>query len=228
MKNNGFTLAEVLITLVIIGVIAALTIPALINKTNEQDTVTSVKKAYTILSQAYQKTIAEEGETYVWLSDETDQIATETLGKLLVKHFNILENCGITTTGHCFPDVIYKRFNDDDHINFNQSTYYKLRLNDGMSLAICGWKDVHNTFGETLPLRNIIGYYNIDINGDKGPNIWGKDMFLFYITKYGVIPSGTPSDIMHPLSGCKTQGTGCTAWITTKNNMDYLRKNVSW
>lgn len=37
-----------------------------------------------------------------------------------------------------------------------------------MSLAICGWKDVH-TFGETLPLRNIIGYYNIDINGDKGP-----------------------------------------------------------
>lgn len=58
MKNNGFTLAEVLITLVIIGVIAALTIPALINKTNEQDTVTSVKKAYTILSQAYQKTIA--------------------------------------------------------------------------------------------------------------------------------------------------------------------------
>ncbi len=42
--KNGFTLAEVLITLVIIGVIAALTISALMNKTNEQETVLAVKR----------------------------------------------------------------------------------------------------------------------------------------------------------------------------------------
>ena len=54
----GFTLAEVLITLVIIGVIAAITIPPLMNKTNEQYTVVAVKKAYFILSQAYQRVVA--------------------------------------------------------------------------------------------------------------------------------------------------------------------------
>ena len=56
--RKGFTLAEVLIALVIIGVIAAITIPPLMNKTNEQYTVVAVKKAYFILSQAYQRVVA--------------------------------------------------------------------------------------------------------------------------------------------------------------------------
>lgn len=62
LRRNGFTLAEVLITLVIIGIIAAMTIPSLINKTNEQETVSALKKTYSSLSQAYQKIFAENGE----------------------------------------------------------------------------------------------------------------------------------------------------------------------
>ena len=50
--KNGFTLAEVLITLVIIGVIAALVIPATINTYVERSTVSKVKKAISILGQA--------------------------------------------------------------------------------------------------------------------------------------------------------------------------------
>ena len=48
---RGFTLAEVLITLVIIGVIAAMTIPTLINKTNNQEYVSRLIKTYSTLSQ---------------------------------------------------------------------------------------------------------------------------------------------------------------------------------
>lgn len=44
--KRGFTLAEVFITLVVIGIIVAITIPSLINKTNEQETVVGVKNAY--------------------------------------------------------------------------------------------------------------------------------------------------------------------------------------
>ena len=47
---RGFTLAEVLITLVIIGVIASMTIPTLMNKTNKQEYVSRLKKAYSTLS----------------------------------------------------------------------------------------------------------------------------------------------------------------------------------
>ena len=52
MKKSGFTLAEVLITLVIIGVIAAMTIPTLLSNTNKQETKTALKKAMSIINQA--------------------------------------------------------------------------------------------------------------------------------------------------------------------------------
>ncbi len=47
-KRNAFTLAEVLITLGIIGVVAALTLPAIVQKNYEKETVARVKKAYPI------------------------------------------------------------------------------------------------------------------------------------------------------------------------------------
>ena len=49
---SGFTLAEVLITLVIVGIIAAMTIPTLINKTNNQEYVSRLKKTYSTMAQA--------------------------------------------------------------------------------------------------------------------------------------------------------------------------------
>ena len=50
-----------LITLVIIGVIAAITVPTLINKTNKQEYVSKLKKTYSTLAQATNLIIAEEG-----------------------------------------------------------------------------------------------------------------------------------------------------------------------
>ena len=52
MKKLGFTLAEVLITLVIIGVIAAMTVPTLMNNTNAQEFRSALKKAISVANQA--------------------------------------------------------------------------------------------------------------------------------------------------------------------------------
>lgn len=51
-RRIGFTLAEVLITLGVIGVVAAFTVPTLINNYKEKVTVTKVKKFYLTMSQA--------------------------------------------------------------------------------------------------------------------------------------------------------------------------------
>jgi len=51
MKNCGFSLAEILVTLAIIGVVASLTIPVIINNTQNQETVTKVRKMYSSLYQ---------------------------------------------------------------------------------------------------------------------------------------------------------------------------------
>ncbi|NLF82861.1 MAG: prepilin-type N-terminal cleavage/methylation domain-containing protein, partial [Candidatus Gastranaerophilales bacterium] len=62
MKKKGFTLAEVLITLSIIGVVAALTIPAITASTNEARARSSIKKAVSVLNQALTLSIAQEGQ----------------------------------------------------------------------------------------------------------------------------------------------------------------------
>ena len=69
MKKNGFTLAEVLITLAIIGVVATLTLPSLMANTSEQQAVTGFRKAMNTLNEAGQMNAALEGFDYGQLDD---------------------------------------------------------------------------------------------------------------------------------------------------------------
>ncbi|NLF82892.1 MAG: type II secretion system protein, partial [Candidatus Gastranaerophilales bacterium] len=62
-KNKGFTLAEVLITLSIIGVVAALTIPSLVRKYEKQQWITGYKAAFNLVSQTTMMIAAENGGT---------------------------------------------------------------------------------------------------------------------------------------------------------------------
>ena len=227
--KRGFTLAEVLITLVIIGVIAAITIPSLINKTNEQETVVAVKKAYSVLSQAYQRIVAENGEINpVVLGNSEDM--PKTLGSMFAKQLNVQKVCGTTMDGDCFStanDGVYKSFDSSDSEVINSRVDYEMRLSDGMSVAIWGTNSYTN-YGSSEPLQFVFGQITVDINGDKAPNTFGKDVFDFFITKYGIIPFGTPEVTAFPLSSCYTTGHGCTAWVITKGNVDYWHKDVSW
>lgn len=63
--HKGFTLAEVLITLLIIGVVASLVIPNIIADTQEQELKTAWKKAYATVSNATKLQMAEEGSVTV-------------------------------------------------------------------------------------------------------------------------------------------------------------------
>ena len=64
MKKNGFTLAEVLITLSIIGVVATMTLPALMTNTAKQQAKTGLKKAINTLTEAAQMNQAIENYDY--------------------------------------------------------------------------------------------------------------------------------------------------------------------
>lgn len=60
-----------------------MTIPSLMNKTNEQETVVAVKKAYSVINQAWQKMIAENGEVYHAMLGDTPETATTIVGNNL-------------------------------------------------------------------------------------------------------------------------------------------------
>ena len=79
MKKNGFTLAEVLITLAIIGVVATMTLPALMNNTQEQQAITGFKKGINTLTEAIQLSMAIDGLSFANLEDtdvESDDVTT--------------------------------------------------------------------------------------------------------------------------------------------------------
>ena len=90
MRYKGFTLAEVLITLMIIGVVAALTIPSVISNYQQQEFKTGLKKAVSVLNAAIQANIAIEGETPYENRD---------LFSYLQRHMSILKKNKI---GHCY------------------------------------------------------------------------------------------------------------------------------
>lgn len=225
--KQGFTLAEVLITLVIIGVIAAITIPSLMNKTNEQEYVVGAKKTYSVLSQAFQKIIAENGDITPSLFGSSPAEATKNFGDMLAKQLNVQKICGVSTDEDCFAKGFYKKMDGSDYSNWNETTYYKMRLSDGTSLAVRVLSE-YSERGTSEPLKYVIGYGHFDVNGDKAPNTHGIDTFPVWITKYGFVPFGTPFDNEKPFSDCKTNGDPCAAWVLTKGNMDYLHKDVSW
>ena len=61
MKIRAFTLAEVLITLGIIGVVAAMTLPSLMNKIQKRDTAARLKKFYSAMNQAINRSTVDNG-----------------------------------------------------------------------------------------------------------------------------------------------------------------------
>ncbi len=235
--NKGFTLAEVLITLAIIGVVAALTIPTVIRNYQERETVSALKKFYSQISQAFKMAEIENGpiETWNWVGLESPAGANNVLN-IISPYLKITKNC--KSGDGCFAKK-YKNLPGGDWftVSVNDvSTYAKARLADGMSFWIISASDNCTfTSGSGKSLNAICGSLGVDLNGDKKPNTWGKDTFYFRITKYGFFPMGAKDDTMFPLSThCRMSsqdqrnGYACGAWILGKDNMDYLKRDISW
>ena len=93
-KKAAFTLAEVLITLGIIGIVAAMTLPSLIADYQKKVVETKVKAFYSKMNQAYLMSYAENGDTADWLVSKryTYEETVEWLKKYFfpyTKHFDV-------------------------------------------------------------------------------------------------------------------------------------------
>ncbi len=202
-KHFAFTLAETLITLTIIGVIAALTVPNLLNKYTKHTYVIGLKKAYSQLQHAVKMIPITEGcsagdydcagftttdqyESSLGIIDIDGQNfggnANKKNAYLLSKQFKIQKLCYELDNNDC-NYKIYSSFG---------STYSGSIFNTGSQ-------------GEPTFITNdniLITVYNssiaVDINGTKGPNKFGRDVFFFHGPRhnnienhFGIIPLGS-------------------------------------
>ena len=150
-SKNAFTLAEVLITLGIIGVVAAMTMPTLLNSTQGAQYRTAFKKGLSVLSQAVVLTVAIDD----YDTSQATQTGTGTDSKSLYAMFKNRTN--VVSTGDVGGTWT------SGTANFGSADNYTLFFNDGMAVS---FPTSASTCTETTPCKGVI-----DVNGAKNPNV---------------------------------------------------------
>lgn len=190
--KKAFTLAEVLITLGIIGVVAAMTMPTLIQKQQDVATVSRLEKAYSILSQAVISAQQEYGEIDFWTIVDNNQESTRENFARVEPYLKIVRKCD--NEAGCWAKQTQSlsgeqaRWSTDFGFGVD---YMGFTLNDGTNVVFdFTTPSLSEIFGfpEYLDSAYIIFY--VDVNGDKRPNKFGRDIFVFALGPKGLIPAG--------------------------------------
>ena len=163
MKKNGFTLAEVLITLAIIGVVATMTLPALMTNTAEQQAKTALKKGINTLTEAAQMNEAVAGFNYASMTDAWPSTLNDTaINEQSL--FGILANR---------TAIDYRKSTLIDSSGAKVAPDKVVYFQDGTALLFKGTDVVSNKTNAALQPDGLpLGIPVIfDTNGAKGPNI---------------------------------------------------------
>ena len=197
--KSAFTLSEVLITLVIIGIVAALTIPTAITKYREEVLKSQFKKAYSIITQAIYKTeindfygyarcYSNAGDGGQLKQDWTD---CYTFFGALAKNLHIQKICkGNAKEEGCVPKYTHNHQRGGCEPlapNGIENQDYVYVLQTGQIII---------TFGTGWQSR-----FLIDINGQKGPNLLGVDLFEFAMQRdKGQLYTNSAQCLLYPQS----------------------------
>ena len=204
-KKLAFTLAEVLITLVIIGVLAAITVPSLMNNMDNHQYRSALKKTFSSFSQAFRLAYGYQFyDNYLDWDYAHDNSFTVDVFNKLRQYMNINKVCGrVFDNNECFAPAKAKngkpaRYFTETGFAGNFAHLYTFTLNDGTSVAMDVWfKDsIKSLAGVEKDL--IVETDNlvilVDVNGQKGPNMVGKDVHFFVLTNKGLVPAGQDND----------------------------------
>ncbi len=173
-RKCAFSLAEVLITLGIIGVVASLTLPSVIHQYRKKVLETQFKTAYSFINQAIVMTKQDLGsnslfDDYTVYNSKQGFIYAEEFYKAFYKRLKVVGNATLKSTDYSiYSDGNVKRYTNGKEFSFEAPE--KL-LENGMTIRthIAGSVD-----GISISIQ-------VDINGNKGPNRMGHDLFTFKI-----------------------------------------------
>ena len=189
--KRGFTLSEILVTLGIIGVISAITVPAVMSNFQKKTYEVGIKKAYNTVNTAIGTYMAAEdiddlSNAKFIVSDKDKQ--KEELEKFAKRYFKVVKTC--TDYGACFSDKIYSL---DRSENETMSKLAETRctlsvvLADGISMCFKAPSSKPAAAADgTVPTVLSI---DVDTNGNSTPNTAGRDLFTMVVDCDGVVKS---------------------------------------
>ena len=243
-RKIAFTLAEVLITLGIIGIVAAMTMPVLIQKTKEKETISKLKKFNSVMNQAFTIAKVQNGEVEDWglqvagQTAEPDENQQAINKQMKDKVWDILSP-NLKITSRC-------KSTEDDCQGYDRYSLDGTKFGKFIPIAVFADGSVivgttvnsptcEGVQGTSENLKHVCGEVFVDINGPKPPNATGKDVFIFWFTRYGVVPRGLPEESAKMATLCNIKnknflnGYACAAWVIYNENMDYLHcDDLSW
>lgn len=202
MVKKGFTLAEVLITLGIIGLIAAMTLPAVINKTKRKQDSVKIKKFYSIMTQAVLLSAIDNGSPAEWTINSPIR---DNSGTIIDRQTEAV----LTFFNTYFAPYVktLEQGTDED------GTYAYVAFADGSILYLSNGNCIDMIY---------------DTNGTKDPNEYGRDWFDFlfcnknyneeYIKEnlyFGAYRIGEAAENgrEYTLNKCKSEGYLCSSLL---------------
>ncbi|MBQ3642241.1 prepilin-type N-terminal cleavage/methylation domain-containing protein [bacterium] len=181
MKKFGFTLAEVLTTLAIVGVVSAITIPLMSSSHQELERAAKVKKIYGMLSSAADAGVAADASI--------SSVSVEDYYNNLFKpYLQIQKECtSAAERPNCWGNKIWRTKNSNYYFGASVTSFV---LKDGSSVLMNVWDGESNLLdkcgsylydkkGDPHKPEHLLMVY-FDINGNKKPNQIGKDVFALF------------------------------------------------
>lgn len=252
MKKTGFTLQEFLIALAIIGVIAALTVPALSTHFNKKLWATSLSAAVSNFENAMSTMIMKDGATDLFgtkawklleggmLSDEggpADEFMKAVSGSLPLVSYVWAAESFMDDENSGYYDGVGNVLNDKREEIYSipilgESVLFYTKGGVIYYVYIENSDRDPNAIKESEALANGVNLtaeaakIAIDVNGDRNPNIIGRDIFFFILGADGILYPYGSNDVNNKLGEeytCKNnRGMGCTAELIDNNyKMDY-------
>ena len=228
-RKIAFTLAEVLITLGIIGVVAALTLPSVVTKFQQKSFSTAFKKEYSTLNNAINMVVYEQDTKDCYQSIKVvvgnvsyDAVATDCT--LLKK--GLISKMNLTPIKNDFVYTKKEDVRNNGGVSSNFSVSYDTWLDimsafmmkDG-AIVLFYYDEQHSN---VAPYANIP--FVIDVNGKKGPNRWGYDVFWLTLVK----TSDNGLRLSDEYSSLSEKGGSLPRNILLNNWGNDYNKNVYW
>jgi len=222
-KNAAFTLAEVLITLGVIGVVAALTIPGLMTAHKKHVTAAKLKRAVSEINQAIRLSENENGQVENWDKSLPDEEFVNTYFRPYIK---IMQLCKTPTECGYNSDSPWYYMNGGQGVYNSPNNVGRVSF---LSMDGILYTYAKNTDSETIMQDNdktII----IDINGEQKPNQFGRDIFFFYRDEDAdsILPYGHNLSRAVINSSCSKTGDGLRCAVLVKENGWEFPNNYPW
>ncbi len=161
-----------MITLAIIGVVAALTLPNVITKFQKQQTVTQLKKVYSIFNQAYERAEQDYGSSEYWEWEQLNAVGEPIASKYIMPYLK-----GVTKVQIRWEERWVSLDGTYSSAGSGQNSAPRYALPDGTTFRFTGLNFATNPINKVKTHLRI----NINLNGERGPNRYGRDIFVLSI-----------------------------------------------